>query len=100
MVKFHRPLSSQALRVLEWLASQGAAWRYGLEISAATNVKSGSLYPLLARLAERGQLESQWLPPEREGRPARHAYRITAQGRAAASAAGPAMTTLRIQEAF
>ena len=39
------------------------------------------------QVAERNWLESQWLEPEKPGRPARHAYRITAAGRAALRAA-------------
>jgi DNA-binding PadR family transcriptional regulator len=58
-------------------------WFYGLEIASATGLKSGSLYPILIRLNERGLLESRWLEPEKPGRPARHAYRITGAGRAA-----------------
>jgi PadR family transcriptional regulator PadR len=60
-----------------------ADWRYGLEIAAVTGLKSGSLYPILMRLDERGLLESRWLEPERPGRPPRHAYRLTGAGRAA-----------------
>ncbi|RGP41080.1 hypothetical protein BPTFM16_01376 [Altererythrobacter insulae] len=45
-----------------------------------TGLKSGTLYPILARCAERGLLESQWLEPSEQGRPPRHAYRITATG--------------------
>ncbi len=68
--------------MLDALAEAGRQWRYGLEIAAATQLKSGSLYPILARLDERGLVESKWLEPEKPGRPARHAYRITAAGRA------------------
>jgi DNA-binding PadR family transcriptional regulator len=81
MVTRSRKLSNQALAVLGSLS--GDDWRYGLEIATATGLKSGSLYPLLIRLSERGLLESRWLEPERPGRPARHAYRMTGAGRAA-----------------
>jgi DNA-binding PadR family transcriptional regulator len=64
------------------LADAGEAWRYGLELAAATGLKSGSLYPILARLDERGLAESRWLDPEQPGRPPRHAYRLTGAGRA------------------
>jgi PadR family transcriptional regulator PadR len=75
--------SAQTLAVLEALASTPGDWLYGLQVAAATGLKSGSLYPILARLAERGLLESRWLEPEKPGRPARHAYRLTGEGRAA-----------------
>ncbi len=82
-----RRLSNQSLSVLDALAETPSAWLYGLEIASATGLKSGSLYPILIRLAERGLLESKWLEPEKPGRPPRHAYRITRQGRAAMKAA-------------
>lgn len=74
--------SAQTIAVLGVLADKGDGWSYGLEISALTGLKSGSLYPILQRLDERALVESQWLEPEKPGRPARHAYRITAAGRA------------------
>ncbi|MBJ7485079.1 helix-turn-helix transcriptional regulator [Brevundimonas sp.] len=76
-----RKLSPQTLSVLSALAEAGSAWRYGLQISQSTALKSGSLYPILARLNERGLIEGEWLEPERPGRPPRHAYRLTAEGR-------------------
>jgi PadR family transcriptional regulator, regulatory protein PadR len=79
----NRPLSSQALQVLQAISSAVHDWSYGLEISKATGLKSGSLYPILMRLDERGMLESCWLEPERHGRPPRHGYRITKAGLAA-----------------
>lgn len=82
-VSRNRRLSSQAVAVLDALRARRDEWSYGLEIAAVTGLKSGSLYPILIRLSERGLLESQWLEPERPGRPARHAYRLTAAGRQA-----------------
>ena len=86
-----RRLSPQTADVLTALALNPQSWLYGLEIAAATGLKSGSLYPILIRLAERGLLESQWLEPGLPGRPPRHAYRITAAGKTALRAA----TTVR-----
>lgn len=79
----HRRMSEQTAKVLACLASNSDGWSYGLEIAAWTRLRSGSLYPILIRLADRGLLESRWLEPERPGRPARHAYRLTAAGNAA-----------------
>lgn len=87
MPTHQRRPSAQTLAVLEALAGAPGDWLYGLEIAAATQLKSGSLYPILARLDERGLLESRWLEPERPGRPPRHAYRLTGEGRAALKAA-------------
>jgi len=75
-----RRLSSQALAVLAALANRPANWLYGLELAKLTGLKSGSLYPILIRLADRDLLESRWIEPSEIGRPPRHAYRITAAG--------------------
>ncbi|MEQ1497638.1 MAG: PadR family transcriptional regulator [Novosphingobium sp.] len=80
MMQRNRPPSRQTLAVLEAIASARQEWSYGLALSKATGLKSGSLYPILMRLDERGLLESCWLEPERSGRPPRHGYRITKAG--------------------
>jgi PadR family transcriptional regulator, regulatory protein PadR len=73
-----RKLSLQSLSVLSALANRPADWLYGLELAKLTGLKSGSLYPILIRLADRALLESRWLEPTEPGRPPRHAYRISA----------------------
>jgi DNA-binding PadR family transcriptional regulator len=73
-------VSSQTSAVLAAFVSNPATWRYGLSLSKELQLASGTLYPLLARLAEHGLLESDWLPPEKPGRPARHVYRLTPAG--------------------
>ena len=78
--------SPQTLRVLLLLLEEPTAWHYGYEISQRTGLKSGTLYPILIRLAEQDWLETRWAEPEREGRPARHTYRLTAEGSRAAAA--------------
>src|SRR3954470_8830999 len=95
-----RRLSPQALSVLLALSGSPKEWRYGLEIAVATNLKSGSLYPILVRLHERGLLESKWLEPERAGRPARHAYRLTRAGGAVLREATQAVPSTVKQGAF
>jgi DNA-binding PadR family transcriptional regulator len=74
------------LLVLGVLLEAPAAWRYGYALSQRTGLRSGTLYPLLMRLAERGWLETRWEEPERPGRPPRHVYRLTAEGARAATA--------------
>lgn len=74
--------SPQAIRLLGALLSGGGAWRYGYEISRETAIGAGTLYPLLERLLKLGFLESEWRPSELEGRPPRHAYRLTHSGAA------------------
>lgn len=90
-----RRLSQQTIHVLAALAEKRGGWLYGLQIAAATDLKSGSLYPILIRLDERGLLESKWTGSEHAGRPARHAYRITGAGRAALAEALSAEPGLR-----
>ena len=75
-----RKLSLQTLSVLNTLANRPSDWLYGLELSKLTGLKSGSLYPILIRLSDRGLLESRWLEPTEQGRPPRHAYRVSAAG--------------------
>lgn len=52
-----------------------------------TGLLSGTLYPLLMRMADQGLVEAEWREPAQSGRPARHAYRLTAAGLAFARAA-------------
>ncbi len=59
-------------------------WRYGYELMEITGIASGTLYPMLIRLCDQGNLEAQWVPAPREGRPPRHAYRLTPSGLALA----------------
>ncbi len=57
------------------------SWRYGYDLMQVTDLSSGTLYPLLARLTEDGWLESRWEESERPGRPARQLCRLTGTGR-------------------
>jgi len=77
--------SPQTEAVLRSLAESPSEWRYGLWLSTELDIASGTLYPLLIRLAEAGLLESRWMEPEKPGRPPRHAYRLSAAGRAFAA---------------
>jgi DNA-binding PadR family transcriptional regulator len=75
--------SPQTLRVLEQFIERPGAWRYGYDLSRETGLKSGTLYPLLMRLAKHSLLETKWVVTE-DGVPLRHMYRLTAQGLALA----------------
>jgi len=78
-----RPHSSpQAIALLSAFLDGDSQWRHGVSLARETGLKPGTLYPLLIRLDSAGYLESRWQPPEKAGRPARHAYRLTALGRA------------------
>ena len=55
--------------------------QYGYGLIKATGLKSGTLYPILMRLTERGFLEAKWEDPPNDGRPARQTYELTSDGR-------------------
>ena len=79
--------SAQTLSVLAVLCAEPAGWRHGYGIAKDTGLKSGSLYPILIRLAERGLVEARWEEEQPAGRPRRHLYRLTPDGLARAKAA-------------
>ncbi len=83
----NRELSAQTLSVLTALCARPRGWRHGYEVSRETGLKSGTLYPILIRLAERGLLEACWEEDQPAGRPRRHLYRITSEGLARAKQA-------------
>jgi len=72
-------LSPQTLLVLDAFLEQVEDWKYGYDLSRITGLKSGTLYPILMRMAERNLLETQWETGE-PGKPARHMYRFTPDG--------------------
>ena len=76
--------SSQTLRVLAALCDRPAEWHHGYEMARATGLKSGTLYPILIRLSDRGLLEAEWQDEPTPGRPRRHLYRLSAAGVAVA----------------
>lgn len=79
MTRF-RSLSPTARAVLAVMTGTGADWHHGYDLCRRAEIKSGTLYPLLMRLAAQGYLEAEWQAPQEPGRPARHAYRLTAAG--------------------
>ena len=77
-----RSFSPQTVAVLRALSAvSGNGWTYGLQVSRETRLASGSLYPILMRLAKQGWLEESWEPAQEQGRPPRHLYRLNAAGR-------------------
>lgn len=82
MARRNRSLSPVALRVLGLMLEDPAADHYGLDLSRRAGVLTGTIYPLLRRLEERGWLESSTEPIDAalEGRPARRLYRLTGAG--------------------
>ena len=58
-------------------------YRYGFDISDATGLPSGTVYPVLRRLEEAGLLRSRWEAVESaraEQRPPRRYYTVTTSG--------------------
>jgi PadR family transcriptional regulator PadR len=71
--------SPQTVSVLAELLHAPREWRYGYDLSRSTGLKSGTLYPILMRLAEHRLLETSWESVE-DGRPPRHLYKLTGDG--------------------
>ena len=76
------------------LAADTSRWRHGYDLSRELGLRSGSLYPILIRLADRGFLEARWDNAAERG-PRRHEYRLTSAGAAAAAASRVAAPRLR-----
>jgi len=88
------------LLLLEALSATAQQWRYGYDLMKETGLSSGTLYPLLMRMADKGLIEAEWHEPERPGRPARHAYRLMAAGIALARAAESSDAAIPAKAAF
>ena len=73
--------SRQTLAILETLLAHPSQWHHGYAISRQTGVPSGTLYPVLMRLDKLGWLETKWEESAAQGRPPRHLYRLTGNGR-------------------
>jgi PadR family transcriptional regulator, regulatory protein PadR len=72
-------MSPQTVLVLTEFLQAPRDWKYGYDISRDTGLKSGTLYPILMRLADRELLETRWETTE-AGKPPRHMYRLTTSG--------------------
>jgi DNA-binding PadR family transcriptional regulator len=75
----HFRLSPQTALVLDAFLERPKSWRYGYDISRDTGLKSGTLYPILIRLADHELVETRWETTE-SGKPPRHMYRLTPEG--------------------
>ncbi|USQ96956.1 PadR family transcriptional regulator [Caulobacter sp. RL271] len=95
-----RKPSRQALVLFTALLADQSAWRHGYDLSRETGLASGTLYPLLARLQAGGLLEAEWQVSAEPGRPSRHAYRLTAEGRSIAREATQAQPMMILKGAL
>jgi PadR family transcriptional regulator PadR len=89
---------AQTSSVLAALRSDSSQWQHGYALAKRTGLKSGTLYPILIRLADRGLVESCWQEEPQPGRPRRHLYRLTADGLLAAALAHGAEPVMRSNE--
>jgi len=82
------------LAVLALLAEHGEGYGYALlqhlERAGLPDMKAGTLYPLLNRLAAEGLLRAEWRAGE--GGPGRKFFVLTEEGRAALATYGPEWT--------
>jgi len=76
----------QVLALLNALVSDLEGEWYGLALMRAAGLKSGTVYPILARLERARWITSEWetADPSTEGRPRRRLYRLTPNGYALA----------------
>lgn len=74
-------ISPQTLSLLDALLTHPMRWHHGYALSQQTGLASGTLYPILMRLEKRKWLETRWEDAGPVGRPPRHLYRLTADGR-------------------
>lgn len=78
----HREVSESAARVLRALLADSGAEAYATQVAAAARLRTGTIYPVLARLERLGWVESRWEQPGATSGsgPARRCYRITGDG--------------------
>ncbi len=79
MTRTRRP-SPQTVAVVLALADNTSSWRHGYDLCKQLDLKAGTIYPILMRLHERGQVETTWETDPPAGRPPRHLYRLSGAG--------------------
>ena len=79
--------SPQTRSVLAAFAADPAQWSHGYLLAKQTGLRSGTLYPILIRLADQRLIQARWEDEQPAGRPRRHLYRLTSDGLLAAQAA-------------
>jgi PadR family transcriptional regulator, regulatory protein PadR len=72
----------QTMAILKVLLMRPYEPRYGLDVSREAGLKTGTIYPALARLESAGWVSSSWedIDEAAEGRRRRRYYRLTAEG--------------------
>lgn len=79
-------MTQSVLAVLRVLIDAGGESCYGTEIGKAAGLASGTLYPILDRLARDGWVEASWEETDASklGRPRRRFYVLTPTGQISA----------------
>jgi DNA-binding PadR family transcriptional regulator len=79
-------MSGPTLKLLKVFLEHPKEALSGAQITKITNVGSGTLYPLLQRLADAGWIIGDWekIDPSEVGRPKRRLYKLTRSGQVAA----------------
>lgn len=73
-------LTGPTEQVLRAFLEDPTARRYGYDLMKAAKLKSGTLYPLLARLEGEGMVTSEWESPTEPGQRPRRYYTLTGEG--------------------
>lgn len=81
-----RRITKQTESMLAILLTKPHGEWWGTQIGRAAGLKSGTIYPALARMERFGWLTSRWedVEPVVEARPRRRLYRLTREGELAA----------------
>jgi PadR family transcriptional regulator PadR len=79
-MKITRRPSPQTTAVILALGERASGWSHGYDLCRSLELKAGTVYPILIRLAERGLVEAAWEENAPQGRPARHLYRLSSAG--------------------
>jgi DNA-binding PadR family transcriptional regulator len=80
-------LTTPLLTLLDMFLADPRADYWGFEIMKATGLKSGTIYPLLARLERMEWVQSGWADEQDKSGPRRRYYRLTTEGAASARVA-------------
>lgn len=72
-------VTEPTLRVIEVLVSAVGSSTWGLEIVRLTNLKSGTVYPILERLEELGWVYSEWESNSERSGPRRKLYKLATE---------------------
>jgi PadR family transcriptional regulator PadR len=75
-----RKPTPRTIAVVLALADTPSGWSHGYHLCRQLGLEAGTVYPILMRLAERGQVEAAWESDPPLGRPARHRYRLSGEG--------------------